>query len=128
MEQIKIFSDERYNLVCTYCGEGLPETRDHVPSKILLDEPFPTNLPVVTCCEKCNYKFSLDEEYFASIIECAVWGTTDINVLSREKIKRSLSRNHELQNRIETSFTEIEGEKNIIIEEDRFKNILIMLY
>lgn len=68
MKQIKTFSDLRLNTQCAYCGE-YPETRDHVPSKIILENPFPENLPVVPSCLKCNNGFSLDEEYFACLIE-----------------------------------------------------------
>ena len=63
-------SDERLDLICSYCGINNPDTRDHVPSKILLDQPYPENLPVVPCCSKCNRSFSLDEEYVACLLEC----------------------------------------------------------
>ncbi|HET8774378.1 MAG TPA: hypothetical protein VFP80_11320, partial [Thermoanaerobaculia bacterium] len=73
MEQIKSFADERHAAFCAGCG-GAPETRDHVPSKVLLDEPYPENLPVVGVCASCNQGVSLDEEYTACVIECARLG------------------------------------------------------
>jgi hypothetical protein len=50
---------------CVYCGR-VTETRDHVPSRVLLDEPYPDNLPVVPSREACNTNrkssTKLDEE------------------------------------------------------------------
>ena len=90
MKQIRTFSDERLDEFCSYCGKK-PETRDHVPSKVLLDKPFPENLPIVPACKKCNEDLSLDEEYFSCLIECILCGTTEIDKLKREKIKKILS-------------------------------------
>jgi hypothetical protein len=46
MQQLRSYADERLVASCVYCG-NVTETRDHVPSRILLDEPYPENLPVV---------------------------------------------------------------------------------
>ena len=85
MDNLRPFSDIRLSNSCSYCGETNPDTRDHVPSKVLLDPPYPNNLPVVPCCNDCNTKFSLDEEYFACLIECIIHGTTDI---TKPKMRR----------------------------------------
>lgn len=61
--------DWRMNNSCVYCGD-YADTRDHVPSKCFLDEPYPDNLKVVPCCRKCNNKFSKDEEYVSCFIDC----------------------------------------------------------
>ena len=74
MDPRKLFVDERLTGKCIYCGRN-PETRDHVPSRVLLDKPFPDNLPVVDACRTCNEDFSQDEEYLACLIECAICGT-----------------------------------------------------
>lgn len=131
----KIFSDERLDYSCSYCGENTPATRDHVPSRILLDEPFPENLPLVGCCQKCNNSFSKDEEYFASAIECIIHSTSNPELLSREKIKKVLRHNSKLRQRIESSFIkedpmlfeDIEQKLYFRIESDRFENVLIKL-
>ncbi len=112
--------------MCSYCGE-FPETKDHVPSRILLDEPFPKNLPVVPCCLKCNQDFSLDEEYFACAIECVLHGTTEIEKLKREKIKSILSNKEALRQRLENSFILQNGDKLFKIENDRVKNVIVKL-
>jgi len=112
--------------MCSYCGEK-PDTRDHVPSKILLDEPFPENLPVVPCCNKCNQGFSLDEEYIACLIECVICGTTEINGLRREKIKLTLQRNDSLRQKISNSMTCKNGQVSFDVEVERLKNVIFKL-
>jgi len=39
MNPCHLFMDERLTGMCVYCGAH-PETRDHVPSKVLLDKPY----------------------------------------------------------------------------------------
>ncbi len=112
--------------MCSYCGEH-PDTRDHVPSKILLDEPFPENLPVVPCCDKCNQSFSLDEEYIACLIECVLSGTTDINQLKREKIKKILQNKRPLREKIFHSMNETNGQASFNVEVDRLRNVILKL-
>lgn len=131
----KIFSDNRLDYSCSYCGEGTPATRDHVPSRILLDSPFPENLPLVGCCQKCNSGFSQDEEYLAAVIECIIHSTSNPDLLSREKIKKVLRRNTKLRERIESSFYEedptlfddIKPHHYCKIESERFENVLTKL-
>jgi len=121
MRQVKTFSDSRLDTQCAFCG-SYPENRDHVPSKILLDKPYPENLPVVPSCITCNNGFSLDEEYFACVIECASCGTYNIEELNREPIKKALRRNHKLHERIKLAF---DNEGGLRIESERFENVLL---
>lgn len=100
MDPKHLFVDERLKGSCVYCG-GPPETVDHVPSRVFLDDPLPENLPVVEACRECNGGFSLDEEYLACLLECVMAGTTDIEGLAREKVRRSLSRNPRLTAQLE---------------------------
>lgn len=127
MKKRKLYSDRRLDLMCSYCGEQPPQTRDHVPSKILLDEPYPEDLPVVPCCIKCNQDFSMDEEYFACFIECALHGTAEVDKLKRGKIKAILLRKEPLRKRMENAFVENDGKKFIKLEEDRVQSVLIKL-
>jgi hypothetical protein len=51
---------------CVYCGiEVASSSREHVPPKVLLEEPFPLNLRTVPSCIGCNNSWQLDEEYLA---------------------------------------------------------------
>ena len=74
--QIPDYSDYRSRLRCAYCG-GATGTRDHVPSRVLLNEPFPDNLPVVPACRTCNQSFSWHEEYLACLIAVVLAGDID---------------------------------------------------
>ncbi len=47
---------------CVYCGEK-SDTREHSPSKVFLEKPYPEDLPVLPACRKCNNGFSDDELY-----------------------------------------------------------------
>ncbi|WP_162199189.1 hypothetical protein [Methanoculleus sediminis] len=119
--------DDRLTVICAYCGEA-PDTRDHVPSKVLLDEPFPPGLPVVGACSKCNHDFSLDEQYLACFVECVTCGTCEIEDLRRPKIKRILSKNPSLRARIVASQSrDEEGYSTWKPEMDRVLNVLIKL-
>lgn len=104
MDPRQLFMDERLTGFCVYCGAE-PGTREHVPSRILLDDPLPPNfdLPVVNACSSCNAGFSLDEEYLACFLECAVCDSVDPEFLQRKKIKRTLLRNTRLAARIAKS-------------------------
>jgi hypothetical protein len=74
MEQLENFGDERQSAYCVHCA-GQTDTRDHVPSRVLLDEPYPPNLPVVPACRDCNEEASADEEYVACLVECTLAGS-----------------------------------------------------
>jgi len=104
MDPRHIFVDERLNVAgyCVYCG-AKSESQDHCPSKVLLDEPYPLNLPVVEACVDCNNKFSLDEQYVACLIEAVICGSTRPEDVTRENIKRILADTPRLAGRIERS-------------------------
>lgn len=99
MEQRPPFLDERIADYCLYCN-SFPDSREHVPARVLLDEPYPENLPVVGACRTCNSGYSLDEEYLACLVECVVHGTTDTSKLRRPKIRRLLDSRPALASRL----------------------------
>jgi len=122
-----LFVDERLKGSCVYCG-GPPETVDHVPSRVFLDDPLPENLPVVEACRECNGGFSLDEEYLACLLECVMTGTTDIEGLAREKVRRSLSRNPRLTAQLEACrWDDDTGRPWWKPDEARVRNVVIKL-
>ena len=81
MKQVRDdFSDERLKSACPQCGAALFAanlTLDHVPSKVLLDEPLPPNVHGVDSCRECNNGFAADEEYFAAFLGAALAGSTE---------------------------------------------------
>lgn len=58
---------ERKNPQCLFCGR-VSQTKDHIPTKNLLERPYPNNLLTIPACDKCNKSFSLDEEYFLNVL------------------------------------------------------------
>ena len=127
MDPKQLFIDDRFRGVCSYCG-SVPDNRDHVPSRVLLDKPYPENLPVVESCTACNEGFSKDEEYLACFIECVKKGTTDHDETFRAKVAKTLKARPSIKNRIEQSKTENEqGELIWKPETDRIKNVVLKL-
>lgn len=124
MEQLKDFADSRLIDGCIYCG-GLSDTRDHVPSRSLLDAPLPENLPVVGACRKCNNAFSSDEEYFVCLLETVLRGSAD--AVQRPLVAEIFRRSPALRARIEASRQERDSQVIFSIEVDRVKTVLLKL-
>lgn len=111
MDPRKLFFDDRFSGFCVFCG-AVAGTRDHVPSKVLLDEPYPANLPIVAACETCNNAFSKDEPYLACLLECAIHGSASAAGVGREKVKRLLSEKPHFAIEMEASRS-VDGEGNL---------------
>lgn len=127
MEQIRNLGDDRQTGFCCYCG-GSTETRDHVPSKAFLDEPYPSNLPVVFACKSCNNGFSLDEEYLSCFLECVACGTTDPSSMKREKVRSIFNRKPALVSRFNQSCQNIlDGRTSFFADMLRIKNVVLKL-
>lgn len=127
MDPRKLFVDERLIGSCVYCGAE-PDSRDHVPSKILLDDPLPADLPVVEACSTCNGGFSLDEEYLACFLECVIAGSTDPASLARDKVKSILARKVDLAARIQACRRSAKGDRlTWEPEEKRVRDVVLKL-
>lgn len=126
MKHIEDYSDERMRATCLYCGGGI-ETRDHCPSKVFLDEPYPENLPFVRCCRSCNNGFSADEEYLACLLECVLAGGTNPAGIRRQKIARILSAKAKLRALIETSMQAGPTGPVFVPNPDRVQSIALKL-
>lgn len=115
--------DWRMKDTCVYCG-SYADTRDHVPSKCFLDEPYPDNLLVVPCCSKCNNIFSKDEEYVSSIIDCIKDNTTDPSKLSRKRASKTLLHSEKLLKRIQNQKCTFADIVAWDIERNRFEQVI----
>jgi len=124
MEQIRTWSDERLAGVCPYCG-GRGNSRDHVPSRVLLDKPYPENLPTVLACRACNQGFSLDEEYVAGFLEMVINGADGPD--ARTKIVRSLDRGTALEARLMQALRTDGHEVWLEAESDRIDRVVLKL-
>lgn len=126
MDQFNNFADDRLLSGCVYCG-GPADTRDHVPSKCLLERPYPKNLPVVGCCDTCNQSFSRDEEYFVCLIESVLCGSTDPEAIRRPSVARKMERSPALRARIENTRSVQDGQVNFVPEWERVVNVMLKL-
>jgi hypothetical protein len=124
MDQIEEFVDERQKSWCIHCGGSIAErecNRDHVPSKGLLRQPYPDNLPVVQVCKVCNQGFALDEEYVIAFLGCVLAGSTDPDRHENPRVEGILRRSARLKEQIENSRTEyrtLGGESRIVWKPD----------
>ena len=78
MKQIYHFSDQLGSVDCLPCPENNHDrrySRDHVPSKALLNPPYPENLMGVGMCQECNSGFAKDEEYFTAFLASVISGS-----------------------------------------------------
>lgn len=65
-------------MFCIYCGE-IANTREHCPSKAFLKKPYPTNLPTLPACKKCNNGFSSHERYTKYLLKFLYYHYTEKN-------------------------------------------------
>ena len=126
MIQLQTYLDEQLLASCAFCG-GETGTRDHCPSRVLLDEPYPENLPVVPACSRCNVRFSGDEEYLACLISCVIAGSSDPSAMPREKTRRILADKPALRARIERSCFESNNGVMFKPEHERVSAIITKL-
>jgi hypothetical protein len=121
------YADDRNKGFCVHCG-GPDESRDHVPSKVLLDEPLPPNVMVSPSCAPCNQGFSLDEEYLACLIECIVAGDVEPDKIERPKIAYILRSNPRLVKTLrKAKLIGTDGQIRWHPNYDRVKKILMKL-
>ncbi|MDT4967566.1 MAG: hypothetical protein QOJ64_2303 [Acidobacteriota bacterium] len=123
MRYIETYGDQRQLAFCAFCG-GATGTRDHCPSRVLLDKPYPENLPVVPACRTCNAGFSSDEEYFARLVSCVLAGSTEPDSIPRQKIARILRKKPALRSRIEQSRRETASEISFTPESHRVFSVV----
>lgn len=106
MENITDFSDERHKTWCIHCGRSLSNVtynRDHSPTESFLRKPYPSNLPVVLICLRCNKGFSKDEDYFVAFLSSVISGTTDPEQQVHPSAKGILRHTPKLRERIDKS-------------------------
>jgi len=84
-------------------------------------------MPVVPCCHKCNYEFSIDEEYVSCFIDCMKENTVDPHKIQREKTRKTLLHSPKLQERIASQIIDFGGVAIYDYEKDRFKRVMYKL-
>ncbi len=56
------------DVFCAYCRRNKATSKDHAPSKVLMEKPYPDNLLTIPACFSCNNGFSSDEEYLINVL------------------------------------------------------------
>ncbi|WP_095448451.1 hypothetical protein [Ochrobactrum quorumnocens] len=133
MKQVEDTADRRNKTWCIHCGSRLEQVianRDHAPSKALLDEPFPANLPLTRVCQPCNSSFAEDEEYTAAFLGAVLSGGTNPDAQVVDRPKATFRSNVALRARIERSKTverDLFGQETVAWspEHDRLRRVLI---
>lgn len=116
-------SDQRLHGYCLYCGQSAT-TREHVPARLLLDDPLPSNLHTVEACFSCNNSFSKDEEYLGCLLEVIVCGSTSEKHRMRPKVRQALDRQPKLAARIEHCREIVQGKSVWRPELVRISNVI----
>jgi hypothetical protein len=89
---------------------------------------MPDNLPVVEACEDCNQGFSLDEEYVACLVECALHDSTAPEAHPHPKVKRILAEKPPLAALLnECRTTTDDGITVWMPDEARVRNVVLKL-
>ncbi len=96
---------------CVYCLNKA-DSKEHIPSKIFLDEPYNNELAILPACKKCNQSFSEPEQYLACLIEYIKIKLSKKNTYSRKKVSKALQNRKTLLKELEEST--IRNEKNEI--------------
>lgn len=126
MDQLKDHADDRLLNGCIYCGDAA-DTRDHIPSRCLLEPPYPENLPVAPACKQCNNSFSQDEEYLACLVEAVLCGSANPEKIRRLSVARILRHKPTLGARLTDACFEHDGKLLFEVEEHRVRNVMLKL-
>ena len=133
MEYIGEFSDQRHKVWCIHCGTGISDfetNRDHVPSKSLLEAPYPPELPTIEICTNCNRSFSRDEQYLAAFLGAVLSGSTEPEGQKTATAARTFRHSEALRKRIDArrqDYTTRGGEQRVVWnpELDRVRNVIL---
>jgi len=87
---------------CVYCHEKA-ETREHIPSKIYLDAPYPDNVAVLPACYECNNSYSSAEQYLGCLIDYVEYKLNKSESVRRDKIKKAFNSRPNLKKEFEKS-------------------------
>ena len=80
MKQIYHFSGQLGSVNSIPCPEKNHSgryIRDHIPTKALLNPPYPEHLMDVGMCKECNSGFAKDEEYFSAFLASVISGSIE---------------------------------------------------
>jgi len=120
--------DKKGDFKCVYCGEKA-DSREHIPSKVFLNEPFTTNLAILPSCKKCNNSYSENEQYLACLIDYVQYKMDNLKAVKRSKIQRTFDSRANIESEFEnsTKYTLTGNVEYIEYNDYKIKNILLKL-
>ena len=138
---MKHYSKKDKRAVCYLCGADQAMgklTRDHVFPNGLFPSPKPKNLLTLPCCEPCQKRFSLDEEYFRNRLATSesVFLTTEGEKLWERVLpsyKKTPAKHTEILNNLIDVEVKSSGgiylgkRKGFRIDKERFDNVLMKI-
>lgn len=110
---------------CIYCGKPAT-TREHVPSKAFLVEPYPENLSTIPACFECNNGYSEDEKYVACFLDVLKSHIYLDYKLQKETDSR-LSKDEKLKSILNEQIRTEDGKVFIRPDNQRIQRILLKL-
>ena len=125
-DDLDSYGDDRALAFCAMCG-GETSTRDHLPAKILLDEPLPDMPHIVLACHRCNNGRSADEEYLACAVEIAIRGSADPMQMERVKVRKALQHSPGLAAHFTQLVTSDKGATSLVINDARVSAVFVKL-
>ncbi len=110
---------------CIYCGNPAT-TREHVPSKAFLQEPYPDNLPTIPACFACNNGYSEDENYVACFLD-VLKSQVYYDYSEQEQTDCRIAKDKKLQKNLQEQIKSTDGKILYQLDEQRFDRILLKL-
>lgn len=119
--------NKRFVSVCIYCRTNIADSREHLPSRIFLDTPYPEEYSIVPACIKCNRSFSTDEVYVSCFIDKFRNVLSNYRIPLREKTVSSINYDNELAITLNEQIQIKREEVFIKYKPEQFSKILIKL-
>ena len=109
---------------CIYCYKQA-DSREHIPSKIFLNEPYATNLAILPSCTNCNNSYSENEQYLACLIDYVQYKLSNLETVKRSKIQKTFEARPHIKNEFEnsTKYTDDGNLEYIEFNHDKIENI-----
>lgn len=122
-----IEKNKRFDSVCIYCRTNIADSREHIPSRVFLDIPYPKNYNIVPACKNCNCGFSIDELYVSCFTDKLRNSLSNNKFPLREKTIAAISHDKELAKKLDDQIR-IEDERILVsYVPESFSTILIKL-
>lgn len=122
-----IEKNKRFDSMCIYCHTNIANSREHLPSRIFLDAPYPEGYSIVPACKDCNGGFSPDEVYVSCFIDKLRNALSNNRITIREKTISAINHDKDLARIINEQIQTENGEIIVNYEPNSFSNILIKL-